>query len=138
MEVKINGKWYDLTDFDSYEEIEELGEIEETKGIPNVVDLKADWDNVQEYLNLSEEEQKIMMAYFEVVDEFNWGSASEAYVGQYRNASEFAESLCEDIYYDALDQLPYFLRNCIDWRDVWDSALHYDYFESNGHYFRNL
>lgn len=138
MQVKVNNEWHYITDFDSYEEIEELGEVVDTKGIPDGVDLKADWDNIQEYINLSEEEQKIMMAYFAVIDEFNWGNASEAYVGSYPTCADFAESLCGDIYYDTLDQLPDFLRDCIKWSDVWAYFLHYDYFESNGHYFRNL
>lgn len=138
MQVKINNEWYNLADFDSYEEIEALGEIQATKGIPNVVDLKADWDNVQEYLNLSEEEQEIMMAYFEVVDEFDWGNASEAYVGAYPSNYDFAQSICEEVEHEALRNMPTYLRDCIKWPDVWDYYLRHDYFESNGFYFRNL
>ena len=30
------------------------------------------------------------------------------------------------------------LYSFIDWQDVWDSNLCYDYFEINGHFFRNI
>lgn len=138
MRIQINNKsWYDLSDFDSYEEIEALGEITATKGIPNTVDLKADWDNVQEYLGLPEAEQGIMLAYFKVVDEFNWGSASEAYAGTYATGADFAQALCEEVEYEALRNMPDYLRDCIKWSDVWGCFLHYDFFAQDGHYFHN-
>ena len=34
MEIKVNGKWYGIDWFDDFEEIEMIGEIEETKMYP--------------------------------------------------------------------------------------------------------
>ena len=39
-------------EIESYEEIEDLGEITGTIGIPDCVDIEADWDSIQEYLKL--------------------------------------------------------------------------------------
>lgn len=54
MEIKVNGKWYELAWFDDFEEIEMIGEIEETKDIPDSLDIETNWDELQEYLGLSE------------------------------------------------------------------------------------
>ena len=138
MRIEINNEsWYDLSDFSSYDEIEELGEITGTNGIPDCVDIEDDWDSIQEYLKLADEEQAIRLAYAEANSVFNWEEAQEAYVGSYADGAEFAESLCQEIGYIAKD-LPSWIVNHIDWQEVWDCELHYDYFEQDGMYFRNL
>lgn len=137
MEVKINGKWYDLEWFDDFEEIEMIGEIEETKDIPDGLDIETNWDTIQEYLGLSGLDRQIVMAYAESTDNFDPEEAMEAYAGSYTTGAEFAQSLCEEVGYIPKD-LPSWIALHIDWQAVWDAELHYDYFESNGHYFRNL
>lgn len=139
MRIEINGKtWYDVADFTDYEEIEELGEITGTSGIPDCVDIESDWDSIQEYLTLSEAEQAIMIAYAEVTDCFDWSEAQDAYVGSYADGAEFAQELCEELEYEALRDTPSYLWHCIDWECVWLIYLRHDYFESNGYYFRNV
>lgn len=137
MEVKINGKWYDLDWFDDFEEIEMIGEIEETKDIPDGLDIETNWDTIQEYLGLSGLYQQIVMAYLGSTDNFDPEEAMEAYAGSYTTGAEFAQTLCEEVGYIPKD-LPSWIALHIDWQAVWDAELHYDYFESNGHYFRNL
>lgn len=137
MEVKVNGKWYDLDWFDDFEEIEMIGEIEETKDIPDYLDIETNWDEIQEYLGLSGLCRQIVMAYAESTDNFDPEEAMEAYAGSYTTGAEFAQSLCEEVDYIPKD-LPSWIALHIDWQAVWDAELHYDYFESNGHYFRNL
>lgn len=137
MEVKINGKWYDLDWFDDFEEIEMIGEIEETKDIPDGLDIETNWDTIQEYLGLSGLYQQIVMAYLGSTDNFDPEEAMEAYAGSYTTGAEFAQTLCEEVGYIPKD-LPSWIASHIDWQAVWDAELHYDYFESNGHYFRNL
>lgn len=137
MEVKINGKWYDLDWFDDFEEIEMIGEIEETKDIPDGLDIETDWDTIQEYLGLSGLDRQIVMAYLDSTDNFDPEEAMEAYAGSYTTGAEFAQTLCEEVGYIPKD-LPSWIALHIDWQAVWDAELHYDYFESNGHYFRNL
>ena len=138
MRIEINNKsWYDLSDFSSYDEIEELGEITGTSGIPDCVDIESDWDAIQEYLKLADDEQAIMLAYAEANSVFDWEEAQEAFVGRYADGAEFAESLCQEIGYIPKD-LPDWIANHIDWQEIWDCELHYDYFEQDGMYFRNL
>lgn len=138
MRIKINGKtWYDLSDFDDYEEIEELGEITGTIGIPDCVDIESDWDSIQEYLGLSDDEQAIMIAYAEATSVFDWEEAMEAYVGNYTDGAEFAQTMSEELGYIPED-LPSWIAYHIDWQAVWDCELCYDYFVLDDHYFRNL
>lgn len=138
MRIEIDNKsWYDITDFDSYEEIEELGEVTGTSGIPDCIDPERDWDAIQEYLELSGLDRQIVMAYAEATDNFDPEEAMEAYAGSYQTGAEFAQTLSEELGYIPED-LPSWIAYHIDWQGVWDCELHYDYFESNGHYFRNL
>lgn len=137
MKIKVNGKWYELGWFDDFEEIEMIGEIEETKDIPDGLDIETNWGEIQEYLGLSEYDQQVVMSYYEATNVFNPEEASEAYVGNYTDGAEFAQTLSEELGYIPED-LPSWIAYHIDWQTVWDCELHYDYFESNGHYFRNL
>lgn len=138
IQIETQDKWYNLADFDSYEEIEALGEVLSVDGLPAGLDLESDFDGIIEWLSLSEDEQDIVLAYYDATDTFNPEEAQEAYAGTFTDGAEFAESLCEDVYYDSLDAVPEFLRKHIDWQAVWDAELHYDYFAQDGHYFRNM
>lgn len=138
VQVKIKSQWHDITDFASYDDITDMGKVQDVKGLPDGLDLKADFDGIIEWLSLPDDEQDIVLAYYRVTDTFNPEEAQEAYAGTFADGAEFAESLCEDVYYDALDAVPDFLRKHIDWQAVWDAELHYDYFEQDGHYFRNM
>ena len=56
MRIEINNEsWYDLSDFRSYDEIEELGEITGENGIPDCVDIEDDWDAIQELHELMDD-----------------------------------------------------------------------------------
>ena len=137
MRIEVNGKIYDLSDFDDYEEIEALGEITGTIGIPDCVDIESDWDSIQEYLKLSDDEQAIMIAYAEATNTFDWSEASDAYVGDFVSGAEFADYMAYEILPELKD-LPDWIAYHIDWQGVWDGELRHDYFEVDGLYFRNL
>lgn len=138
MRIEIDNKsWYDITDFDSYEELEALGEVTGTIGIPDWVDIESDWDTIQEYLELTGLDRQIVMAYAEATDNFDPEEAMEAYAGSYTTGAEFAQTMSEELGYIPKD-LPSWIATHIDWQAVWDCELRHDYFESNGHYFRNL
>ena len=53
--------------------------------------------------------------------------------------AEFSEQLMEDLCYNIQ---PEFIRNCIDWEQVWYSEIRYDYqtieFKGNTYFFRNM
>lgn len=137
MEIKVNGKWYELGWFDDFEEIEMTGEIEETKDVPDGLDLEKNWDEIQEYLGLSEYDQQVVMSYYEATNVFNPEEAMSAYAGTFADGAEFAESLCEELDYIPKD-LPSWIATHIDWQAVWDCYLRHDYFEQDGYYFRNM
>lgn len=137
MEIKVNGKWYYLDWFDDFEEIEMIGEIEETKDIPDGLDIETNWDELQEYLGLSEYDQQVVMAFYEATNVFNPEEAMEAYVGNYTDGAEFAQTVSEELGYIPKD-LPSWIAYHIDWQAVWDAELRHDYFAYDDHYFRNL
>lgn len=137
MEIKVNGKWYELGWFDDFEEIEMIGEIEETKDVPDGIDIETNWDEIQEYLAQSEYDQQVILAYYEATNVFNPEEAMEAYAGSYTTSAEFAQTMSEELGYIPND-LQSWIAYHIDWQSVWDCELRHDYFESNGHYFRNL
>ena len=63
----------------------------------------------------------------------------DSYQGQYRSGADFAENLCDDCGYLGSNQgIPDFILNHIDWESVWSCELRFDYFEVDGHYFRNF
>ena len=138
IQIELEDKWYNLADFDSYEEIEDLGEILSVDGLPDGLDLESDFDALKAYDGMVEDDQKIVMAYYKATNVFNPEEAMEAYVGKYSDPAYFAQSLCEEVEYEALKSMPDYLRDCIKWSDVWDYYLRHDYFEFNGYYFRNL
>lgn len=137
MEIKVNGKWYELAWFDDFEEIEMIGEIEETKDIPDSLDIETNWDELQEYLGLSEYDQQVAMAYYEATNVFNPEEALEAYVGNYTDGAEFADYMAYELGYIPKD-LPSWIATHIDWQAVWDAELSHDYFAQDDHYFCNL
>ena len=67
------------------------------------------------------------------LDEF-FDALEESYSGQYDNDIDFAQDMHEQTGDSISDSWPH---NCIDW-DRAARDLMFDYFESNGYYFRNL
>lgn len=130
-------RFHDIDTFSSYAALEAEG-IEVVLGLPDGVALNEEtFYAVKTFSLLSDDEQAIMLAYAEATDTFDWEEAQEAYVGSYADGAEFAQSLCEDLGYIPED-LPSWIANHIDWQEVWDCELHYDYFEQDGYYFRNV
>jgi antirestriction protein len=65
----------------------------------------------------------------DAVDDFR-----DAYIGEFPSEEAFAEWFAED---DGLD-IPSLVRAHIDWSDVFHCELRHDFYEVNGHYFRNI
>lgn len=93
------------------------------------------WD----WIACSDRDREVWEAFVEAsgwdFDSTNLEQAQDAYVGEYDNVEHFCEEHCEET--ECLSGVPDFLRNCIDWRAVWQSALRFDYCEHNGFFFRN-
>jgi len=59
----------------------------------------------------------------------------EAYQGEFDDDEEFAYDLAEQL--GAIDKKAIWPNTCIDWEQAAEEIM-YDYFESDGFYFRNL
>lgn len=129
MPIKVNGEWYDLNDFSNYDEIDAQDGIEETDDLPDGLSIAS-------MKKPSADDRVIMMAYFENTGILSLEEATDAYVGKYSSKGEFAQEYCEDNE-SALKLLPDYIADNIDWEGVWDSYLHWDFFESNGMFFRD-
>lgn len=139
-EIQIETKdgWHNLLAFGNYEEIEELGGILSVDGLPDGTDLESEFDALKAFDGMHDRDQKIVLAYYEATDNFDPEEAMEAFAGRYLTPESFCEDICEEIDSEALEDLPSYLRGCIDWELVWSIYLRYDYFEQDGYYFRNL
>lgn len=62
-------------------------------------------------------------------------NADEAYQGEYKDDEDFAREMADQL--GSVDKNASWPMNCIDWEFA-AKELMYDYFESNGHYFRSI
>jgi hypothetical protein len=77
----------------------------------------------------------IILSYADNTSIGHISGAEETYAGQYNSDEEFAEDMADQLGYINNDvSWPY---TCIDWEQA-ARELMYDYFESNGYYFRNV
>jgi hypothetical protein len=77
----------------------------------------------------------IILSYADNTSIDDLSNIEEAYAGQYNSDEDFAEDMADQLGYINNDvSWPY---TCIDWEQA-ARELMYDYFESNGYYFRNL
>jgi antirestriction protein len=58
----------------------------------------------------------------------------DAYIGEFQSEEAFAEYFADE---EGLD-IPSLVRSHIDWSDVWHCELRHDFYEVNGHFFRNI
>ena len=65
----------------------------------------------------------------DVISEF-----MDSYCGEYSSHEDFIHEYMDEV----LSDLPDWLVGHIDYDSVWDCELRYDFFEENGHYFRNI
>jgi len=80
---------------------------------------------------------RINIAYIESVG-IEYASAEdveEVYQGEYESDEDFAMEIAEET--GAIQEEATWPNNCIDWEYA-AKELMYDYFESNGYYFRNI
>ena len=63
----------------------------------------------------------------EIIDEME-----DRYQGEYDTPGEFAEHIVMET--EALSDCPDYILNCVDWREVWERALRFD-FEQIGDYY---
>jgi antirestriction protein len=67
----------------------------------------------------------------EIVSQFE-----DAYRGSWDSAEKFCEEMAEEA--GDLENVPEYLAQSIDWYGVWLSWTRHDYWEEDGHFFRNI
>lgn len=96
MQVKINNEWYDIADFNSYEDMKQLGEIEETDGIPEGLDIKQWFNEIIEASELDQTNLDILEAWHECTNDYNIRNAHDNFIGKYNSLEEFARHYVTD------------------------------------------
>lgn len=96
-------------------------------------------ETLWEWIACSENDRELWEAYADAVgypiEETTLEQAQNAYCGEFESVEDFAEQTCEDC--ENLSSLPDFLRACIDWEAVWNSALRFDFANSGNFFFRS-
>ena len=62
----------------------------------------------------------------------------EAFVGEFYDGGDFAQEHCTELHNLSLSAIPKSIFNAIDWDNVWESDLCYDFYEIDGFIFRNI
>lgn len=142
----LSGAWLDLTDYSDKDEFiracEQLHADEDDpelmfqdfQDIPEGL-IGESWisEGVWDWIALSQDDKDMVAAYFDAVgngqvsDGFDVDEIRDAFVGCYENEAEFAEQLINDCYSAELDALPDFIRNYINYADLWACELRFDY-----------
>lgn len=152
--IPTKGCWIDLDQVGSWEDIQlQLSELFPSAVIDEILcaDVEGlahhfyasncdsfDLDAWVEFLeekagtHLSDE---VINAYFENCGASSLSDVEEAYQGEYNDWTDFAEQYADDT--GLLFNVPENLRYYFDF-EKFGSDLSFDFFESNGHYFRNL
>ena len=149
----LAGKWVDVTDLSNDEftkEIELLHDDEDDPEfmyqdfeVPDAFESLIDegfisndfWSLKDWYTSQSEDYQNAFNAFVNLGHDPNPENFEEAYMGEYSSGAEYAGQLADEL--GELSNVPDYIKNCIDWQDVWDSYLRYDFDEDNGFIFRN-
>ncbi|WP_160136265.1 antirestriction protein ArdA [Chryseobacterium sp. c4a] len=151
----IYGKWFNLSEYGSYDELlEAMHELHEDEQDPEFMFqdyegcelfeklgligesfLSPEIYDIAEQINESEYDIEVFEAVLSNFLDMDFQSAYEYannfYYGEFANDIEFVEYLYEN---DIPFNLPSFV--VIDWEATARNIM-YDYFESNGHYFRS-
>lgn len=98
--------------------------------------IELSLDTLKELAEAEEEFGKAFVVYYENGGDSDTSNFQEAYAGEYDSGGEFAQQICEEV--EDLRNVPGYISSCINWDDVWESGLQYDYWEEQDFYFRNI
>ncbi|WNI38844.1 antirestriction protein ArdA [Chryseobacterium sp. SG20098] len=150
----LYGKWFNLGDYSDYDELLEAMrefhsdesdpefmlqdyegcELFEKLGLISECHISKDIYDIAEQINESGHDSEVYEALLDNFLDMDFQTAYEYvnnfYYGWFNSDIDFVEYLYED---DIPFNLPSFV--CIDWKETAKNIM-YDYFESNGHYFK--
>ena len=143
------GKWLNLSDYSDYNELlrvmRELHKDEhnpefmfqdyEKLGLINESFLSAEIYEIAQQINDSSYDINIFEAYIDCIGKMDfqgiYDSVLNYYIGEYSDDETFTQYMLEE---DIHESLPNYIY--VDW-EATSRNLMYDYFESNGHYFKS-
>jgi len=154
-EGSLFGKWLNLSDYSDYDELlEVMKELHQDEYHPEF--MLQDYENcsffeklgligesylsneifeIAEQINDSSYDLEIFEAYLDCIGKMDFQSIYDGvinyYIGEYSDDETFAQYILEE---NIPDSLPNYIY--IDW-EVTARSLMYDYFESDGHYFKS-
>jgi antirestriction protein len=129
---------------DNYDSIREEPMITDYEGFPKAFYSESmSFENLFEYFERAEQshfDTEVIEAFaehgnysIEDIDTF-FDALEESYSGEFTSDEDFAMDMAEQTGYEESAQWP---QNCINWERA-ARDLMYDYYESNGHYFRSI
>lgn len=151
----LYGKWLNLADYSDYDgQIEAMKDLHEDENVPKFMlqdhelceifeklgligdsYISKDIYEIAEQINDSGYDIEVFESYVDCVRKMDFQSVYDGvmnyYIGEYSDDETFVQELCEN---DTPYNLPSYI--CIDW-DATARNIMFDYFESNGHYFRS-
>jgi len=153
--IPTKGTWVDMDDITEWEQVEAIlldlfptAQIDEIlcsdiEGLPRHFYASncdsfsmTEWADFKEQLEATHLDAEVIDAYLD-----NMGSSGvdisdieDAYYGEFDDFTDFAQRLLEDT--GDLEQIPESLRYYFDF-EAYGRDLSHDFFESNGHFFRN-
>lgn len=156
--IPTKGAWIDLDDITEWDEVKaelakhlsiDAGNIDEVlcadvEGLPRHFYASncdgfsmTDWADFKEQLDATHLDAEVIDAYLDNMGTYGGIDVSDiedAYYGEFDDWTDFAHHLMEET--GDLDSIPESLRNYFDF-EKFGNDLSYDFFESNGHFFRN-
>jgi antirestriction protein len=156
--IPTKGAWIDMDDITEWEQVKEqlanhlkidadnIDEIlcSDIEGLPRHFYASncdafsmTEWADFKEQLEATHLDAEVIDAYLDNMGTYGGVDISDiedAYFGEFDDFTEFAYHIVEET--GELDGLPIQLRNYFDY-EKYGHDLSFDFFESNGHFFRN-
>ena len=157
--IPTKGNWIDLDDITDWDGVkselakslglkaDDLDEVlcSDIEGLPRHFYASncdgfsmTEWADFKEQLEATHLDAEVIDAYLDNMGSYGGVDISDiedAYYGEYDDFTDFAYHLMEDT--GDLEQIPESLRGYFDY-EKFGRDLSYDFFESNGHFFRNI
>jgi len=135
----IDGAWISLEGHDKESFYKEIKELHKDEADPEFMfqdyecfpkDFYGESgldERIWEWLELNEEERKLVAMYAEAVGgDFDLSEAQDCFHGTFESEAEFAENFSDQMG-DIPESTPDYIKNCIDWERVWNYSPRYDY-----------
>ena len=152
-EGSIAGKWIELDNLDEEEFKEAIKELHKEEKDPEFMFQDSEvpaafeslisesfidenfWELKDWYNDQDQNTQDAFNAFVNVGHDPDPMRFEDAYVGWYESEADFCELQAEEL--GELHNVPDYIKCCIDWEQIWNSGMRYDYDFEDGYVFRS-